>query len=155
MLKSRNAMKVCAIGLLAMVLTLGCNKWVNPTAPTASDEADVQGFIISDDNGHEIVTVEGEKCRGEIDLARGQNNEVYSVAFYDGEMTEVTPNLDGCCLNLCNGNSACIEIEKNNNHQKWEFSIHGKRKGETSIELLLVQRDETKYRSPAVPVMVK
>jgi hypothetical protein len=146
-------LKICLWVGIASAFWAGCNE---PTPGGLAFQAvpDVHGLVIYQGRA-EIFRVEDGDPVGELIVNMASDTDVYSVEFCDEHGDRIETPLKDHRLDFSYGNGDYIEVEQHEGFGKWQFHVHAKKAGKTSMAVMLKNgRAETDYTSPAIPVQV-
>ena len=139
--------------ILILALLVGslaaCKK--NPVEPD-DDHAEAEGPVLRM-NGVDIVTVKEARVTGGIRVKVGTETDHIEVYFLNHDGNRFQPTSKDFALGwaMADETVAGVELEAG---KKWDIHIHGKKVGQTTLELRLLHVGHVDFRTPPIPVTV-
>jgi hypothetical protein len=147
--------------LLSVIVFMGCSEITSPNQSTAMHDEqseiqnlDVQGMVIYQ-NGKEILSMETDgNVYGQAISSYLGKEQLFEVEFLDDQGDVVDLESEILSFDWVNDAADLCTFEKHPHLGKWKFCITGKKTGDTTFELVLVNKAIVEYKSPKIPVKV-
>lgn len=144
--------RLSTIILFLFILVTGCDD--NPTENEEHDHFEAVGLVITD-SGNEIVRNENGQVTGKITVKNGEETALLRIKFideHDGDL--VTPTEDEYTLGYTIDDETVAEFEQHSEDGKWNFHIHGKKIGSTTIEIKILHEGHSDFVSLPITIEV-
>jgi len=152
-MKLTKSLLLSAAVIIGLMAGLGCNNLSGPTDTGGDTLPEIAGIALVK-NGIEILEIKGTSVKGKIEIAKGQNGDVYEVEFRDEnkdaiDLSERLYGLDHIFVD------DIASLEGSEQLDKFKFYLYGHLSGQTKLSFMLKQGKRDNYRSPYVSFTVK
>ncbi len=116
------------------------------------DHAEAEGLVLRS-SGVDVVTVREGRVTGEITVRVNTSTDHLTVYFLDHNGNRFQPTEADKDLRWVIADTTVAQIEREAG-EKWDIHVHGKKVGQTNVELQLLHAGHVDFRTPPIPIRV-
>ncbi|MCE2502673.1 MAG: hypothetical protein J4G05_01245 [Chlorobi bacterium] len=116
---------------------------------------EAQGLVLKSEDGTVLAKIYGgllQEGNG-ISVAQGNETDHITIWFLTDDENEFQPDEEHMIVEFDLENDAIAEIEQHEG-EKWEFEVHGKAPGSTTLTVTLKHYDDVEFGASGIPVQV-